>query len=72
MVRKQFVAFVVLLFVAISALAIEEEVVRVPVKIKDIWGKSIEQDVVVTIFRNSLINRPQPFMALNHVSKLLG
>ena len=64
--RNRFAAFLVLFSIAINSWAFTEEVVRVPVRIKDTWGKNIEQDLVVTIFRNPEITKPQKFMVLNH------
>jgi dienelactone hydrolase len=45
---------------------IVEEVLKVPVEVKDIHGKVIAQDIVLTLFRDTRSPQPQPVVVLNH------
>lgn len=47
------------------AIVVLEEI-RVPVKAADRFGKEVEQDIVVGLFRESSAPRPYPLLVLNH------
>ena len=48
-----------------AAPAVDEQVIQVPVKVRDRYGKSIEQDIVVTVFEVPG-RAPYPLLLLNH------
>lgn len=43
-----------------------EEVIKVPVKVVDGYGKASEQDIVVTLFRDDTAPKPMPILIVNH------
>ena len=43
-----------------------EEVIKVPVKITDVYGKLIEQDIVVTLWYDDVQRKPYPLAIINH------
>ena len=47
------------------AIVIAEEI-RVPVKVTDLYGKTVEQAIVVGLFRESSAPGPYPLLVLNH------
>jgi dienelactone hydrolase len=50
---------------AAQALVLGEEI-RVPVKVADIHGKTVEQEIVVGVFRETTAPAPMPLLVLNH------
>ncbi|HKU69762.1 MAG TPA: alpha/beta fold hydrolase [Burkholderiales bacterium] len=58
-----------LFFACTSAIAaepaVEEQVIKVPVKVRDRYNKAIEQDIVVTVFE-ARGRGPYPLLVLNH------
>jgi dienelactone hydrolase len=45
---------------------IVEEVLKVPVKVENAWGKGWTQDIVVTVFTEDKMAKPYPVLVLNH------
>ena len=45
---------------------VQEDEIRVPVKVVDIYGKTVEQEIVVGLFRESSAPKPYPLLVLNH------
>lgn len=43
-----------------------EEVIKVPVKVADNYGKEVAQDIVVTIFYDNTAPKPYPLLVLGH------
>ena len=43
-----------------------EEVLRVPVAVKDGYGREVQQDIAVTVWRDEAARRPYPVLVLNH------
>ncbi|MGC1173555.1 dienelactone hydrolase family protein [Polaromonas sp.] len=43
-----------------------EEVIKVPVKVTDNYGKEVAQDIVVTIFYDDIAPKPYPLLVLGH------
>ena len=43
-----------------------EEVIKVPVKVKNMYGKELEQDIVVTLIYESSAAKPYPIAVINH------
>jgi dienelactone hydrolase len=43
-----------------------EEVIKVPVKVADNYGKEVAQDIVVTIFYDDTAPKPYPLLVLGH------
>lgn len=43
-----------------------EEIIKVPVKVSDFYGKVIERDVVVTVFYDDAQPKPYPVAIINH------
>ncbi len=43
-----------------------EKIVKVPVKVTDAYGKTIEQDAVVTLFYEDTAPKPYPLAVINH------
>jgi dienelactone hydrolase len=43
-----------------------EEVIKVPVKVANNYGKEVEQDIVVTIFHDDAVPKPYPLLVLGH------
>ncbi len=50
---------------AAQALVSKEEI-RVPVKVVDIYGKTVEQEIVVGLFHETSAPKPLPLLVLNH------
>lgn len=46
--------------------AVVEEVIKIPVKVKDSWGKDIEHELVVTLWRDDKAPQPYPVAVVNH------
>jgi len=60
-------AFVVGLFWASSSHArLIEEVIKVPVKVANNYGKEVAQDIVVTVFYDDTAPKPYPLLVLGH------
>lgn len=58
-----------LAFAAVTGTAqakLVEEVIRVPVKVVNGYGKEVTQEIVVTLFREDSAPRPYPVLVLNH------
>lgn len=58
-----------LLVMALGAQAragVVEEVLRVPVSVKDAYGRDVSQEIVVTVWRDSAAPQPHPILVLNH------
>ena len=54
-------------FAAFSAQAkLIEEIIKVPVKVTDFYGKVMERDVVVTVFYDNAKPKPYPVAIINH------
>lgn len=43
-----------------------EEVIKVPVKVSNMYGKESEQDIVVTLFYEDTAPKPYPVLVINH------
>lgn len=50
---------------AAQALVVLEDI-RVPVKVVDMYGKTVEQEIVVGVFRESSAPAPMPLLVFNH------
>lgn len=60
-------AFVVgLLWTSLANAKLVEEVVKVPVKVTNNYGKEVAQDIVVTIFYDDTAPKPYPLLVLGH------
>jgi dienelactone hydrolase len=58
---------VAMLFCAGTASAkLVEEIIKVPVKVTDAYGKAIAQDILVTIFFEDTAPKPYPVLVLGH------
>lgn len=58
-------ASMILISTAASAVLVED-VVSVPVKLTDKYGKVVEQNMVVTIFHDDSVTTKQPFIVMGH------
>jgi dienelactone hydrolase len=58
--------FAAALFGSVAQARVIEEQTKVPVKVVDGDGKTIEHDIVVTIWRDTDAPRPYPALVLNH------
>ena len=59
------IALLLLALVQPCAAAMVEEVVELPVTVKDMYGKSVSRPIKVTVFRDDALPRA-PFLILNH------
>lgn len=50
----------------VSQAKLVEEVIRVPVKVLNGYGKEVAQDIVVTLFHDDALPKPYPVLVLGH------
>lgn len=43
-----------------------QEIIKLPVTVKDAWGKEISHEIVVTVFVEDTTPTPRPIMVINH------
>jgi len=55
-----------LLYAGLAQAKIVEEVIKVPVKVNDAYGKPIAQDILVTVYFDDAAPKPYPVLVLNH------
>jgi hypothetical protein len=59
-------ALALLLAPALALAIVIADEIRVPVKVTDLYGKTVEQEIVVGLFHESSAPRPYPLLVLNH------
>lgn len=65
-VRSAAAAVLVFALAGAGHAAVVEEVLRVPVAVKDGFGRDVNHDIVVTLWRDNAAPKPYPVLVLNH------